>query len=69
MMQWTAVLQTAPFLLFGLWWLLLPESVIRFYTAFHKGQRLGLRSPTLIRAVGALWLALVAALGWRDFWR
>ena len=56
------------FVAFGLWWLILPDSVIRFYTWFHPG---GPRLPSAqgIRLAGALWVALVAFVLWRTFTR
>jgi hypothetical protein len=46
---------------FGLWWLLLPRSVIRFYAWFHKGQG---RAPTVggVRLAGALWCIIVVTV-------
>ena len=46
---------------FGLWWVLLPNSVVRFYTWFHRG-RIRLPRPSLVRLVGGLWIALVLAI-------
>jgi hypothetical protein len=45
-------------LIFGLWWLASPRSVIAFYTRFHRGA---VRMPAAggIRIAGALWVALV----------
>lgn len=49
---------------FGLWWLLFPRSVQRFYHWFHRGKANtgGLRG---IRISGALWLLLVAVIMWQ----
>lgn len=49
---------------FGLWWLLLPGSVSRFYgnmTRASGGRAFDLSSPT-IRLVGALWTVLYVAV-------
>jgi hypothetical protein len=42
---------------FGLWLLIFPESVIRFYTWFHQGT-VKMPKAGAIRIVGATWLAL-----------
>ena len=49
---------------FGLWWIVLPATVIRFYTWFHRGA---VRLPDTIgvRVAGALWLVLVLVVLWR----
>jgi len=44
---------------FGLWWLLFPNSVIRFYTWFHRGRISIPRNLMIIRVAGGLWIALV----------
>ena len=46
------------FLGWGLWWVVFPNSVIRFYTWFHPG---GVKVPRAlgVRLVGALWIVLV----------
>jgi hypothetical protein len=49
------------FLTFGLWWLLLPGSVIRFYAWFH-GRSVALPSPGGVRLLGAIWCAVVLAI-------
>jgi succinate-acetate transporter protein len=46
---------------FGLWWLVFPESVIRFYTWFH-GRRSRLPRPVAIRVMGAAWFVFVTAV-------
>jgi len=46
---------------FGLWWLAFPQSVIRFYTWFHR-RKARLPSPRVIRILGAAWMALVFAV-------
>jgi hypothetical protein len=61
------------FLLFsswGLWWLVAPESVIRFYAWFHQFQVSHHRKlrpfaapkPIGIRIAGLLWLALIVVV-------
>ena len=46
---------------FGVWWLLFPNSVIRFYRWFHRGQ-VKLPAPFGVRLAGALWIALMSAV-------
>jgi len=47
---------------FGLWWVLFPKSVIRFYTWFHRGRiSLAGTEEWKIRLIGGLWVALVLA--------
>jgi len=46
---------------FGLWWLLLPQSVAPFYTWFFRGKA-RLPGPRAIRILGAAWIALVAVV-------
>ena len=55
------VILAIAFASFGLWWLLFPRSVLRFYGAFHRG-RVALPKPTGIRLAGGLWVALVGAV-------
>jgi len=43
---------------FGLWWVLFPNSVIRFYPWFHR-RKMSMPRPLVVRAVGLLWIALV----------
>jgi hypothetical protein len=50
--------------LFGIWWVLLPESVLRFYRWFHRGKA-KLPGPGGVRLSGAVWLLVVAAVFWR----
>jgi hypothetical protein len=66
------VVALVPFWLFGLWWLLLPQTVIRFYAWFHglhgiprdvMLKRMG--RPLTIRMIGAAWLSLLAWTVWR----
>ena len=49
------------FTAFGLWWLLIPNSVIRFYNWFHGGK-IRMPGPIGVRVVGALWVALVVVV-------
>ena len=44
---------------FGLWWILFPVAVIRFYRWFHRG-RVKLPSPAAVRFIGVGWLVLFA---------
>jgi hypothetical protein len=43
---------------FGLWWVLFPNSVIRFYQWFHGGK-VSVRKPLMVRVVGVLWIVMV----------
>src|SRR5439155_15787317 len=49
------------FLGWGLWWLVFPNSAIRFYTRFHSGK-VRLPRPLGVRLAGALWIVLVIML-------
>ena len=55
---------TVTFAGFGVWLVLAPRSVIRFYSWFH-GDRF--RAPTIlgVRIVGGLWALLVLFVVWR----
>jgi len=46
---------------FGLWWVLFPASVVRFYSRFHGGLSL---QPKLVvvRVIGGLWILLIVGL-------
>lgn len=46
---------------FGLWWVIFPQTVIRFYTWFHKG-RAKMPQPPVIRVIGAAWVVLVSVI-------
>jgi len=46
---------------FGLWWLAFPQSVIRFYTWFHR-KKVRMPKPIGVRIAGAAWLILVASV-------
>jgi succinate-acetate transporter protein len=46
---------------FGVWWIVLPESVIKLYTWFHKGQ-VRLPDPSTIRVIGIVWVVVVAVV-------
>ena len=54
---------SAVVLSFGLWWVVSPESVIRFYTWFHRG-RAALPGARRVRIAGTLWLAIAGAVLW-----
>jgi succinate-acetate transporter protein len=43
---------------FGLWWVLFPNSVIRFYGWFHRGK-VSMPRQSAVRMLGALWIAFV----------
>jgi uncharacterized membrane protein YvlD (DUF360 family) len=50
------------FVALGVWWIVFPGSVIRFYTWFHRG-RVAMPASTLgIRLAGAFWVVLVVSL-------
>lgn len=55
-------------ILFALWWVFLPRTVIRFYTWFHKGRLHSGNLPNepVIRALGVACLVLMAFLVWRS---
>jgi hypothetical protein len=46
---------------FGIWWVLFPASVLRFYTWFHRGE-VTLPAPSGVRLAGAVCLTLVGAV-------
>jgi hypothetical protein len=48
---------------FGLWWVFLPASVIRFYSWFHRGK-VKLPPPRGIRLAGGLWCAVAGLILW-----
>jgi len=49
---------TVAFAAFGAWWLLVPRSVLRFYSWLHSG-RFGIPREWGVRIAGALWILLV----------
>ena len=57
------VVGASPFIAFGLWWLLLPRSVVRFYAWFHRGK---VRAPSIpaVRVLGALWIVVMILMEW-----
>ena len=46
----------------GLWWVILPANVIRFYRWFHKGK-VKLPAEAGIRWAGVSWLVMVGVVG------
>ena len=52
---------TAILLGFGFWWILFPESVIRFYTWFHK-RKSRLPGARWVRIMGVVWVLAVAVV-------
>lgn len=48
---------------FGMWWVVLPSSVIRFYTWFHRGK-VSMPRPGAVRCIGGLWILLVLVVYW-----
>jgi len=55
------IVAPALFASFGLWWVILPQSVIRFYHRFHGG-RVRLPSPFAIRCIGIGWIILIGSI-------
>jgi hypothetical protein len=53
---------------FGAWFLLAPQSVIAFYSWFHRG-RVVMPKPLGVRTVGALSLCLLVAVAVATRWR
>jgi len=55
--------------LLGVWWLLLPRTVIRFYEWFSRG-RASMGKPGQVRIAGLFWLALLLVVFWasRNRW-
>lgn len=61
-----------PFVGFGLWWVLFPSSVIKFYAWLHRKEKSSLMTwldryyrtpkPLTVRVLGALWVAIVIAI-------
>jgi len=48
---------------FGMWLMLFPASVTRFYRFFHR-REVFIPSKVLLRVLGALWLILVGLVLW-----
>jgi hypothetical protein len=46
---------------FGLWFILFPRSVIRFYTWFHRG-RVKMPEPFGVRLAGGIWVSFIAVI-------
>ncbi len=55
------IAEPALFASFGLWWVILPQSVIRLYDRFHGG-RVRLPSPFAIRCIGIGWIILIGSV-------
>jgi hypothetical protein len=49
------------FFAWGVWWLLFPRSVLRFYDWFHHGT-IRLPTPNVIRILGLVWCALMVVV-------
>ncbi len=49
---------------FGLWWVFLPNSVIRFYTWFHRSA-VQLPPTKGVRLAGLVWLLIIGVVLWR----
>lgn len=50
---------------FGLWWLLFPYSVSRFYKRVHNGK-VKMGTPIMIRLIGLVWVVLML---WLKYFR
>jgi len=51
--------------LFGIWWVVFPKTVIRFYEWFSRGRaRMG--RPAQVRVAGLVWLALMLFVLWQS---
>jgi len=48
---------------FGLWWLLTPLSVLRFYSRLAK-RDLTAAKPLAVRLVGFCWIVMLVAVFW-----
>lgn len=46
---------------FGVWWLLFPKSVIKFYGWFHR-SKVKLPTAAIIRILGIIWIVLVITI-------
>jgi hypothetical protein len=62
-MRFDDVVGFAGFGLFGVWWLLFPKTVLRFYKWFHRGKA-RMPGPSGVRIAGALWVALLLGVFW-----
>jgi hypothetical protein len=49
------------FAAFGGWWLIFPDSVLRFYAWFHRGK-VKLPQPLIIRIIGAASIVLIGVI-------
>jgi hypothetical protein len=47
---------------FGLWWVVAPQSVIRFYLWFHRNKIIPMPTPMVIRILGFLWVVPVVGV-------
>ena len=56
------IIGIASFSVFGLWWVVAPQSVISFYTWFQGKPLAPAPKPLGIRIAGLLWIALVACV-------
>jgi hypothetical protein len=63
-MQTRDVIGFVAFGSFGVWWLLSPRTVLRFYGWFHRG-RARMPGPAGVRIAGVLWLAIIAVVFWQ----
>ncbi len=53
-------------MIFGLWWLLFPQSVLTFYASIFKDHA-KFPKPLVIRLGGLLWVTLIAVSFWTTF--
>ena len=61
------MVELALFSLFGVWCILFPGSVLRFYSWFHGpgSDRLG-NSKWHVRNAGLVWLVVIALMAWAN---
>ena len=50
----------------GVWWILFPASVIKFYMWFHRG-RVKMAPESGIRLIGVGWVALIVIIEYMKF--
>ena len=62
-MQVSDAIGSTAVLAFGLWWLIFPASVIRFYSHFGRWGAT-MPGPTGVRIAGAAWLVFASFILW-----
>jgi hypothetical protein len=58
---------SAAVIAWGLWWVLFPTSVVRFYKWFLGKWSPAVMLPGQVRLAGWVWLALVSVVLWFSF--